>query len=280
MYRVYLTLACCVLGVGVARADDEPAAAPTAAPAPAATATTSTQQLTIPKGGIVIDGFVVMNLSNGAAFKPVSLSPDIWYGATDDLTLGLVHSSVGSFGFIGIPATSLCLTGSSNGCRGFYDNVGADVRYRLQAPWNVDGGLFLYNIASSAQLAVKAGISGRWRFDKVTLELQPSLLIYLTNRADGGTVMMKVVQPATELLAIPVTGAYEVAPKIEIGAQTGLLLPFSNTSNAYSVPFSLLGRYAVSPQLSIGVSFTLLALIANNGGFDGRSLSIGGSYAM
>ena len=140
--------------------------------------------------------------------------------------------------------------------------------------------MFLFNLANSAQLAVKIGASGRWRFDKIALEFQPSLVIYLTNRADGGTVNMKPVQPATEALAVPVTGTYEVAPKIEIGAQTGLLLPFSNTSNSYSVPLSLLGRYAVSERFSLGLSFTLLALIANNGGFDARSLSIGGSYAL
>jgi len=179
-----------------------------------------------------------------------------------------------------LPGTSLCLSGSSNGCGGVYNNVGADVRYRLKAPWNIDGGLFLYNLANDAQLAAKLGVSGRWRFDKITLELQPSLLVYLTNRTDGGTVMMKVVQPASELLAVPVTGTYEVAQNIDVGVQTGLLLPFSNTSDAYSVPLSLLGRYAVDPKLSIGVAFTLLALIANNGGFDQRSLSIGGSYAL
>lgn len=274
MHRLSFSIACCTLVAGVAHADE------TEVPPAAAAAPASTQQLTIPKGGIVIDGFLVANLSANLAFKPVSLSPDIWYGATDDLTLGLVHSSVGSFGFVGDPGTSLCLTGSSNGCGGVYENVGADVRYRLTAPWNVDGGLFLFNLADSAQLALKGGISGRWRFDKIAVEFQPSLFIYLTNRSDGGTVMGKTTAPASELLAVPVTGTYAVTPELELGAQTGVLLPFSNTSDSYSVPLSLLGRYAVSNKLSIGLSFSLLALIANNGGFDARSLSIGGSYAL
>lgn len=270
-----LTAGLLLAATSSARAD-EPATAP--APAPEAA---PTQQLAIPKGGIVIDGFLTANLSNNAVFKPVSLSPDIWYGATDDLTVGLVHSSEGSIGFIGGVGTSLCLGSTSSGCAGVYNNVGADVRYRLTTPWSIDGGLFLFDLANSAQFAIKVGMSGRWRFDKIVLEVQPSLLLYLTNRADGGTTPMGVTtQPATETLSIPVTAAYRVMPELELGLQTGLSLPFSNTGDFYAVPLSILGRYRVMPKLSLGLAFTFLELIGKTGGADARSLTLGGSYAL
>jgi hypothetical protein len=270
-----LTAGLLIAAAPLARADE-----PAAAPEPAAAAPAPSQQLAIPKGGIVIDGFFTANLSSNAAFKPVSLSPDIWYGATDDLTVGLVHSSEGSLGFIGGVGTSLCLGSTSSGCAGVYNNVGADVRYRLTTPFSIDGGLFLFNLANSAQFTIKLGASGRWRFDKIVLEVQPSLLVYLTNRADGGTVMMVTTQPATETLSIPVTAAYRVMPELELGLQTGLSLPFSNTGDFYAVPLSIFGRYRVMPKLSLGLAFTFLELIGKTGGADARSLTLGGSYAL
>ncbi|MEO8550334.1 MAG: hypothetical protein ABI678_10180, partial [Kofleriaceae bacterium] len=41
-----------------------------------------TDGFTLPKGKLALDAFVEMNLSKDAAFKPVSLAPDLWYGVT------------------------------------------------------------------------------------------------------------------------------------------------------------------------------------------------------
>jgi hypothetical protein len=66
-------------------------------------------QLTMPKGKLLVDAFVELNLSKDNAFKPVSISPDVWYGVTNDLTLGLVHSSIGATGVIGGVGDALCI---------------------------------------------------------------------------------------------------------------------------------------------------------------------------
>src|SRR4051794_21644683 len=111
------TIACVVLGVLVAgrvhaQPDPDTEAKPTeAAPAGAEGA----DQLTLPKGRLLLDAYIAANLSSGAVFKPFSISPDLWYGATDDVTVGLVHSGLGSTGFIGggfgLGGQSLCLSG-------------------------------------------------------------------------------------------------------------------------------------------------------------------------
>src|SRR3954463_14923560 len=128
-----------------------------------------TDSFTLPKGKLALDAFVEMNLSSDQAFKPVSLSPDLWYGLTDDITLGLVHSFVGQTGFLGKSGDSLCLTGSDNGCAHVYNNVGIDGRIRIKKPFAVDVGLYINSISDPFQLAAKLGIDGRWVWGKLAL---------------------------------------------------------------------------------------------------------------
>ena len=73
------------------------------------------------QGRLLLSGFVEIGLNNGAAFKPISITPDIWYGVTDEITAGLVHSGTGLSGFLGSQGDALCLTGTDNGCAKFYD---------------------------------------------------------------------------------------------------------------------------------------------------------------
>lgn len=286
-----LTLACGVAAASytAAWADDPvPPPAGDAAPAAATTATdTGTDQAVLPKGRVAIDVFLGINLSTGAAGKPITLSPDIWYGATDDLTLGLVHSIAGETGFIGKAGagSSLCLTGSDNGCGKFYNNVGVDVRYKLKSgtfAWAFDGGLFLDSI-DPAFLAIKLGVLGRWHKDKLSLELQPALFFGLTNRTQdvpdgaGGTISTTV---NGDVLSVPVTGFYAITPKISAALQIGLILPFEDTSDTYSVPLAVGLHYLATEHLNVNLSFSFDRLIANGGGADARSLMLGGSYAL
>src|SRR5712672_2804505 len=103
------------------------------------------EQLTLQKGRLVLNAYLGIGLSSGGAFKPISVSPDIWYGVTDDITAGVVHSAVGTTGFIGGVGESLCLTGTSNGCGDLYSNAGVEGRYKLKMSGialAVDGGLY------------------------------------------------------------------------------------------------------------------------------------------
>jgi len=72
-----------------------------------------------------------IDLSAGHAAAPVSMAPDIWYGATPNLTVGLVHSSYGRTGFFGQSGDGICFTGEDDGCDGSYRNAGVEARYHL-----------------------------------------------------------------------------------------------------------------------------------------------------
>jgi hypothetical protein len=268
MNRTKPILVCGLLALGASLAYAEPA-----------------EQLNLPKGKLLINGFVEINLSKDAAFKPVSITPDIWYGITDDITVGLVHSSIGAGGFIGATGDSLCITGKSNGCGKFYRNVGADLRYRLARPWSIDGGLYIASISDPFLLDLKLGVSGRWKFGKLALEFQPNLFISLNKRSDGAdaTMTTPAVPPNNERLNLPVTVGYEVATKIEVEGQTGVTFPFAKVGDFFAIPLSLGLRYRLDDHLGFGLAFSLPQLIAGDGlanGFDVRTITLGVSYAL
>ncbi|HZJ66624.1 MAG TPA: hypothetical protein VFD36_24125, partial [Kofleriaceae bacterium] len=108
-------------GGAYAQPDPDSEAKPEAGPAAGAD---GADQLTLPKGRLLLDASLIASLVSGAEFKPFSLSPDVWYGVTDDITAGLVHSGVGTTGFIGSAGESLCVSGSAN-CGDLYKNAGA-----------------------------------------------------------------------------------------------------------------------------------------------------------
>ena len=234
--------------------------------------------LTLPKGAWVINGFVELNLSKGSSLKPVSITPDGWYGIDDKITVGLVHSSIAMTGFVGGVGDSLCVTGVDNGCaRGVYKTVGGLARYRLKAPFVIEGGL----VVSSTQpflLDLKLGWGARWRFKKYAVEVTPNLFAAITQRSSGS----ELTAPHSERLNVPATGSYAVSAKLAVQAQLGFSVPFNRAGDYFTIPFALGGRYAHNAHLSIGLMFALPGLISGGalaGGFDIRTLTLGVSYA-
>ncbi|HEY0482669.1 MAG TPA: hypothetical protein VGD37_34340 [Kofleriaceae bacterium] len=281
------TLLWAVLGATLlaARANAQPQTEPEGEAKPAAgdTGTDGAAQLTLPKGRLVLDVFVPIGLSTGAAFKPISISPDVWYGATPDLTVGLVHSSVGASGFIGGVGTSLCLSGTANGCPDVYRGFGLDARYKLKTgmfAWAADGGLFFSHLSDPLLLSLKLGAVGRWESGKLAVELQPNLFIGVTNRSQ--TVAMVDVTTNPDILSIPVTVLYAVTPMISVSGQVGVSLPLENAGDNYAIPLSIGGHYHVNESLNVTLAFSLLRLAAGADpkGFDARSLTLGGTYAF
>jgi hypothetical protein len=285
------TLLCAGLGTTLlaARVDAQPETEPDAKPAATATAgAEGTDQLTLPKGRAVVDAFLEVNLNE--AFKPISISPDLWYGATDDITVGLVHSSVGETGVIGGFGNSLCLsgTGTGSGCTDFYPGFGLDARYKLKTgmfAWAADGGLLFNHISDPLKFSLKLGAVGRWHSGQLAIELQPNLAIGITNRSTstmvGGVTVDTTTNP--DFLTLPVTGIYAVTPVISVSGQLGVVLPLEDTGDNYSVPLSIGGHYQVNESLSVTLAFSLLHLVGGSlqaTGFDARSLTLGGTYAL
>lgn len=242
------------------------------------------EQLTLQKGRLVVNGYLAIGLSDGAAFKPISLSPDVWYGVTDDITVGLVHSAVGTTGFIGGVGESLCLSGSEN-CGDLYKNAGVEARYKLKMSGialAVDGGLYSGHITDLKLLELKAGAVGRWQKGPLAVEAAPSLFIAVTDRSSSMTVNgVTVTAGNRDTLSLPATALYALNPMITLAAQTGLVLPLEDTGDTYAVPLSVGAFYKVNDQVNVTAAFSLPQLIAaSSGGIDVRTITLGGSYAF
>lgn len=241
-------------------------------------------QVTLQKGRAVLNAYLAISLSDGAAFKPVSLSPDIWYGVTDEITAGLVHSAVGTTGFIGGVGQSLCLTGTDNGCPDPYRNVGLEGRYKLEMnsiALAADAGLYFLQIQDPLQFNIKLGAIGRWHQGPLAVEASPSLFIALTNRSSS--VQGGITIPGNpDVLNLPGTVLYSINSMITLAAQVGFVLPLEDTGDTYALPLSIGGFYHVNDQLDVTLAFSLPRLIGGGAGngIDTRSLTLGGSYAF
>lgn len=237
---------------------------------------TVTDRLTLPRGRVLLSAFAELNLSSDAVGKPFSLSPDLWYGVTDELTVGLVHSVAGRTGFASGLGSALCLSGTSGNCARVYDNVGVDVRYALTTgafAWAIDGGLLAQGF-DPLRLALKLGAAGRWHADALAVELEPAVFVGLTNRDLN-----------EDALSLPITGLYAFAPKLSGSLQTGVILPLEHTGDGWAIPLSLGAHYLATAQLRLSLALSLTHVVGGDrwkgaSGFDGRSLTLGGAYAF
>jgi hypothetical protein len=283
MFDKTSTFVCVAVGAtlaslpAAAQSDTEPEAVSSSPAGPE-----GVDSVTLPKGRVLLDAFFEINLVSGAEFKPFSLSPDVWYGATDDLTVGLVHSAVGSSGFIGGAGESLCLAGTGGGCADVYHNVGVDVRYKLKSgtlAYAAEGGLYVLAF-DPFELAAKLGLVARWQSGKIAAELSPNVLVGLTNRTV--TEGMVDVTVNGEILNLPITALYAITPKIAGALQVGVVLPFENTADTYRIPLSIGGHYQVNESINVNLAFSLPAVAGGGSGtgFDFRTITLGGSYAF
>ena len=92
----FLVLA--LAGPAAAEPADEPPPPP---PAAAADGPFTGERVVLPAKRLYGQAMLEIELTSGAAFDPVSLAPDVFYGVTSDFTVGLVHSFAGATGVIG-----------------------------------------------------------------------------------------------------------------------------------------------------------------------------------
>src|SRR5439155_11795359 len=112
---------------------------------------------------------------------PAALAPDVWYGASDDFTIGVVHSKFATTGFRGSAGNALCVT---TGCASLYNNVGVEgwgAVLRGRFALVVGGGLDAVAI-DKGYYAGKLGFKARVAFGRVSLATTPSVLIALNER--------------------------------------------------------------------------------------------------
>lgn len=209
---------------------------------------------------------------------PVVPSPDIWYGASDRLSLGLVHSESGRSGFWQA-GHSLCLLGES--CGRPYKKVGALLRWSLVeggAPLILDAGLDFEALWSPTAVRAKLGVRGQYRSGKVSIDYAPSF--FLTAVADlvAGDFFNGDLIPHE--LSIPVSVGYWVADTFVMSLQSGIRGDITQLSANYQVPVAFGGMLQMRRGFWLGGTLFFPDLAGVAGSMESRSLQIVATLAL
>src|SRR5262245_6657358 len=247
-----------------------------ATPAPAATAA-GPANITLRQGGIGIDGDIAVGMAKDAAGKPISIVPNVYYGVTDVLSVGLA-SNPGSEIFQNAVAKGLCLSGTADGCPKVYNNVSLDALFSFMRSGTMDigahGGLDTA-FGADTLLGVRVGVKGRILTGPLVLTLDPSLYIGANKRDAAGN---------KEKLGVPVRVGFMATPQLNIGLSTGIFGPLSGFGDGYTVPVGVGGVFAINNMLDVRAQFVFTNLLGKEfpgiGRADVRSLSIGAAYHM
>ena len=116
------------------------AAAPPPPAAASVTAPISATEATLHQGAVNIDGDLVIGLSKGSAWKPIQIIPNLYYGVSNELTVGFANNTNAEiFQAVSAPGgRGLCLSGSSNGCAHVYNSFSLDALFSFMRSSRLD----------------------------------------------------------------------------------------------------------------------------------------------
>jgi hypothetical protein len=230
------------------------------------------------KGMIQIHADLFANMSTDNSFKPFSIAPDIFYGVSDKLSVGVTH------------AIGICPAGTDNGCAKVYNDIGVDTLFSLKKDEKMDlashVGVDVGAFSPDLVLAAHLGVLLKYQIDKLGIFVDPAIGIGLTQRDAGNK----------ETLAIPVQVAYQVnknlAPFLRTGlggvpigamavktsAGANLDVDGAGFGDTYAVPLGIGVLYGLSAKLDVGAELDFPALfgstLASDIGTDGRFLFV------
>lgn len=225
---------------------DDPEAQPPPDPAPAPPPRTRAPGLTLPRGKLNVTITTELNLSKDAAFEPTSIAPDISYGATDELTLSLVHSGFATTGFRGSAGSGLCLTGDQRGCGKIYNNVGVEALLDLvRGELAVAGVVGLHLLSfDPAFLAARVGVQTSYRVGRAIGTFLPSVLVGITERDAGNKGG----------LFLPTSIGTNVSPSVFLALGGGLATPFDDAGDGWTLRVGVIARYRVARSTFVAAS--------------------------
>ena len=230
--------------------------------------------LLFPRSMVQVTATFEANLSSGAAFEPFSLAPDIYYGVSEKLTIGVIHSS-SAYGAVGA-GNGICLSGTDAGCAATYQSVGVDALYGLTdgtVQLVAHGGVDALSLPDPTLFSLRAGIKGRWNSGKIQVICDPHIRLGITERDFND-----------DALGLPLEVMFQATPKLAAGVHTGMFGPFDGLGDALRVPVGAQVLYGMSHKVDIGGALSLVNLFGTDGsalsGGEGRVLNVFASYRL
>lgn len=177
---------------------------------------------------------------------PLALAPDIWWGATPRLTIGLIHSSQ-SLDQIDA-RSSFCLRSGDYGCEHFYLGSGIDARYQI-----LDGAVqlsprvrALVRDVDPFKPAITVGALIHYPFGDWSLTSDPYLQVGLANTDEGNRAQ----------LWLPLFLQWKF-----LWLHTGYNAELANAGDAYHIPIALGGRYQIDACWGISLEAGFASLL-------------------
>jgi hypothetical protein len=261
-------------GAPPAAAGGEATPAVAATPAPAAPAAGNPTDITMHAGGVGISADIVTGLNSGAAGKPINIIPNVYYGVTDVLTVGLANNP-GDEIFQSTVRPGLCLSGESNGCAKVYNNLSLDALFSFMRQSTMDlgahGGLDFLQFSPDMLLSIRLGVKGKVAIaGPLQLVFDPNINIGATKRDAGNK----------EFLTVPVRLGANVIPQLNVGLSLALAGPIDHFGDFYTIPLGIGGTFAINNMLDVRAQFAFTNLAGKGSTADARTLAIGAVYHM
>jgi hypothetical protein len=219
----------------------------------------------LPKSSIELTGeparpmMAGINLSDEADLEPFHFPIHLYFGVTDDLTLGITHDR-----------------GFCPNCDDVYNDVGMGILYNIVRDPSFE--LDLHLTAPLIQnfdpffLSVRGGVLGRVNFsDLVAMVFDPSLKIGITNRPDedGNN---------KEYLYLPVWVYFQATDKLVPFVGTAFHAPLEGYFDALQVPLEGGMIISVNNDIDLGFVFAFTNLFGRGGDLDYRELGFLGRF--
>lgn len=195
---------------------------------------------------------VEINLAHNYWAAPLSLAPDVWFGATDALTIGLVHSnrSVDRFA----PGGSVCLRTDLIYCDSPYRGSGIDARYLALArgPLSIAPRVrALVRDIDPFKPAVTVGALARWTRGRFAIETDPYLQLGLANTEDGNRAAVFV----------PIELAVQPTCRWLLSLHTGWNSEIRGLGDKWHIPVAIGARARATAHIDVGATLGFATLL-------------------
>jgi len=208
-----------------------------------------TRPLVLPKGALAAELTIEANLAHNFWGEPLSLAPDVWWGATDRLTLGLVHSNASLDRFA--PGASPCIvTDDVLYCDAVYHGSGLDARYALNDLVAPRARFVLRDIAPMKP-ALMLGALAKWSRGRFGITLDPYLQLGVANQELGNRTQ----------LWVPIELAMQPTCRWQFALSTGWNTIIKNIEDGWHVPIAVGVRARATQHLDVGATLGFATLL-------------------
>lgn len=220
----------------------------------------------IPQGSVELTGtparpmMMGISLSEDSDLEPVHFPIHVYFGVTDNLTLGITHD----FG----PCVN---------CDTVYNDLGLGIIYNLirdpsfELDLHFTAPLF-QRFEPRVDLSVRGGVLGRVNFgDVVALVFDPSLKIGLTNRPRSRS-------DNKEYLYLPAWFYFQATDVVVPFVGTAFHGPLEGYFDHLQIPLEGGVVFSVSQNVDLGFVFTFHNLLGRGGSGDWRELGFVGRF--